>query len=154
MHYLSSFDLPFQDGLDAWAVAAASAHSLRVRAVAARYVRSRSLATAGEGDMALWRAAVLALVDGTRSSEVLRQLLPAAASFTDAPAADREAFQAALVDVVRSPDTRPAHATAVCAAYELTTDDPSAWTSFVTAVRDAPLGAQARILLEDPARCE
>ena len=155
VHYLSSFDLPFADGLDIWSEVAAASHSLRARTIAARYVRTRGYATAADEDLPTWRAAVLTLAASTRAAEVLRQILPAAAYFTSAPSADRTAFIDILLDILLSPATRPAHATAVCAAYTLTTSDPTTWQSFTEALEAAPLAAQARLVLEDPAAaCE
>lgn len=151
--YLYAFDLPFSEGLARWGAAASGAESLRVRALAGRYLRARGYATAEEADLPAWRTAVLALVNGTRASEVLRQVVGAGRSFASAPQAEQQAFVSALVDVLRAPETRPAHEAAVCVARDLLGADTPAWRAFVAAVGDAPLAATARARLTDPALC-
>lgn len=152
-YYLSTFDLPFQDALDVWVPAATGSYSIRIRSIAARYVRTRALAVSQDGDLPAWRSAILDLLAKSDATEVLRQLTPAALWFAGAPAGERDAFRDQMSRILHLPTARLAHVSALCAAYIVTKDQPGAWSQLVTSLGDAPLSARAQDILGDPSVC-
>ena len=154
VYYLATFDMPLADLLDVWMPPAKDSYSLRIRSIAARQVRQRGLVAAdAEGNLAAWRSAVLDLLARSDASEVLRQLTPAAPWFAAAPAADKVAFRAQMLRVLRLPTGRLAHAAALCGAYVLLHEQAGAWESFTAELGETPLSARGQAILEDPSVC-
>lgn len=156
LNYLSRFDLPLADALEVWGNTAKNGSSLRSRALAARQVRNyvRSLDPSVPEDWPAWRSLVLDLLGSSEASEVLRQVIPAATSLGGPTAAENADLLDALAGILRSPVTRTAHGSAMCAAYRLTAEDQAAWAAFVAELEGAPLSGTAQEILADPTVCQ
>jgi hypothetical protein len=153
--YLSRFDLPLAEALEAWGNTARSAYSLRARALAGRELRSFTgrLEEGGQEDREALRSLILELLGSSEASELLRQVIPTATALGGENAGENADLLEALGDVLRSPATRLVHAAAVCSAFVLTAGDQGTWAGFIAGIEGAPLSRRARELVADPRPC-